>query len=672
MNELRFTAGVNLTAAEAGKAPTFTMLAYTGVAMRLGSFAYPVVVDVAGVKAPRNAAILRDHDPAKIVGHSSGIDLGKNGSITVTGVVSGSGPDAAEIVASSKQGFPWQASIGASVERSEFVETGSKVRVNNTNHTGPLYIVRASELKEISFVAIGADAATSATIAAKSQAGKSGGKKGVMNFESYIVELGFEADSLTDTQRTALEAGWHRDHPQDGNTIPMALASGIGDLVAKFCSDQPAVSVEFNALGKQAIKAKWSLETLENKLMLAGLRGATPPRTFAPTTTAGTSADVIQASMLVKLGLPEKAVAASFAVGGERIVDAASSAQHRGAGIQTLLRATMRAAGRTPPSGGFGDGSIREAFECSRRLEASGTSVISVSGILSNAAHKLLLNSFNSVPMTWQRWCRVGSAANFKPQNRYRMTGLGVFEEVAAGGELKHVSLTESEAEANLKTYGALLGIDRHDIINDDLSAFASVPKALGRMSAIKIEKSVYETLLANAGSFFGTGNANYESGGGSVLAAAGLVAAYARFQNQTDANGDPTMLVPTLLIVPPALEITARQLTRDTDVIAVGVGATAATTTSGNPWAERFEPLPVPYLGTAFGLTGSSNTGWYLMVEPGDFSPVEVAFLNGQQVPTVETAELDFNRLGIQMRAYHDFGVSFLEHRGGVFSLGA
>jgi len=40
-------------------------------------------------------------------------------------------------------------------------------------------------------------------------------------------------------------------------------------------------------------------------------------------------------------------------------------------------------------------------------------------------------------------------------------------------------------------------------------------------------------------------------------------------------------------------------------------------------------------------------------------------------QEPTVETAEMDFNVLGIQMRGYHDFGVAKQEYRAGVKSEG-
>ena len=43
-------------------------------------------------------------------------------------------------------------------------------------------------------------------------------------------------------------------------------------------------------------------------------------------------------------------------------------------------------------------------------------------------------------------------------------------------------------------------------------------------------------------------------------------------------------------------------------------------------------------------------------------------AFRNtGQERPTVESADADFNVLGIQMRGYHDFGVAKQDFRRGV-----
>jgi len=68
---------------------------------------------------------------------------------------------------------------------------------------------------------------------------------------------------------------------------------------------------------------------------------------------------------------------------------------------------------------------------------------------------------------------------------------------------------------------------------------------------------------------------------------------------------------------------------------------------------------------------TGNSSKAWYLLADPGDLPVIEVAVLNGQESPTIETAEADFSVLGIQMRGYHDFGVALQDARGGVKAKG-
>jgi hypothetical protein len=68
---------------------------------------------------------------------------------------------------------------------------------------------------------------------------------------------------------------------------------------------------------------------------------------------------------------------------------------------------------------------------------------------------------------------------------------------------------------------------------------------------------------------------------------------------------------------------------------------------------------------------TGNSAKAWYLLAEANDLAVIEVAFLNGQESPTIETAQADFNVLGIQMRGYHDFGVALQEPKGGMKAKG-
>ena len=89
------------------------------------------------------------------------------------------------------------------------------------------------------------------------------------------------------------------------------------------------------------------------------------------------------------------------------------------------------------------------------------------------------------------------------------------------------------------------------------------------------------------------------------------------------------------------------------------------------NPFYGRYQVVSSVYASnTAY--TGYSTTAWYLLADPMDEPVIEIAYLNGQESPTVETADSDFNTLGIQMRGVHDFGVRKQSYRGGVKSKGA
>lgn len=66
--------------------------------------------------------------------------------------------------------------------------------------------------------------------------------------------------------------------------------------------------------------------------------------------------------------------------------------------------------------------------------------------------------------------------------------------------------------------------------------------------------------------------------------------------------------------------------------------------------------------------ITGA-DVPWYLMAKPSVLPVIEASFLNNKRVPTVETAQADFNNLGIQMRGFYDFGNEKQNWRGAVKS---
>src|SRR5690606_25391395 len=117
----------------------------------------------------------------------------------------------------------------------------------------------------------------------------------------------------------------------------------------------------------------------------------------------------------------------------------------------------------------------------------------------------------------------------------------------------------------------------------------------------------------------------------------------------------------PALLVVPTALKAAALQLMNSERLI------TGADGTQGdaNIWKDRFRVISSPYMSNS-AYTGNSAVAWYLLADPNDLPVIEIAALNGRVEPVVETADADFNVLGVQMRGYSDVGVALQEYRGG------
>jgi len=165
-------AACSIRAAEEGgeeggkKLPSFTGRAYTGAPMKPGGWWTPIIVDLDGVKVPsQHRPALRQHSHEQIVGHTQSVQVSAEG-IDVAGVFSGEPKHVESVVVPAQNGFQWQLSIGADPIRTEFLEAGEQTEVNGRTVTGPCTISRETELGEISFVPLGADGDTSATVSA--------------------------------------------------------------------------------------------------------------------------------------------------------------------------------------------------------------------------------------------------------------------------------------------------------------------------------------------------------------------------------------------------------------------------------------------------------------------------------------------------------------------------
>lgn len=669
-NELKFSSPVELTAAkDEGKKPTFSIVAYTGVPMQAGGFYQPVIVELTGVKSVNaSIPIFRDHDPGRIVGQG---EYTVDSQIRVDGSMMGSGSDVQEIVELNKDGFKWQASIGASVTRKEFLEAGKKAMVNGREVTGPLVIARESLLQEVSFVAIGADQSTSAAIAASNSLRKATD----MKFEQWLegkgvdpskIEAGSAVHTLLksqfDQEQESLKASRETGTKATFSDLDVEVAKTrkeqarrqeITKVAARFLSEHPGSCDVIEASARLAIEANQEPATFE-LTMLRDFRNEHPVLAGRKRPSSNLTNGVIEAAICqaAKLGTVETDYT-------EQELEAAHKHFRGGIGLKQLLLHCARENGCHELDATSSE-VMRAAFAPDLRAAAS---TISLPNILSNVANKFITEAFMSVEDSWRTISAIRPVADFKQITNHSLTGDLQYTKVGPDGEIKDGTLGEQVYYNQADTYGKRLAITRRDIINDDLGAFAAVSRRLGRGGALAIN-DVFWTAFMDNSSFFTSGRGNYDDGTDTALDAAGLKAAMTLWDALTDPDGKPLGSSAKFILVPPGQWEPAMALMNSTTVN-TGGSSSVARVANNNPWAGMFTVVKSRYLANS-SYTGYSALAWYLLADPNDIPVIETCFLQGKEMPTVETGDMEFSKLGVQFRAYHDFGVTKQEYRGG------
>jgi hypothetical protein len=507
-------------------------------------------------------------------------------------------------------------------------------------------VARKTALGEISFVDIGADANTTAIIAAQQQ------ENVVMDDTQLEQTKEPQNGSDPNPGTVARDAGRDAAGPEAAappDPIGELRASAIVEMkrqgaIRRICAGR------FPEIEEKAIAEGWT----EEKTELERLRASRPKAPAIHAVENTMNGAVLEAACMLTAKLSK--VEDLFE---EKTIDAASNRFRGGIGLQELLLEAAWANGYSGRNFRDSRAVLRHAF--GHNLQA-GFSTVDIGGILSNVTNKFLLEGFFSVERTWRNICAIRNVSDFKTVTSYRLVGRDQYEKVAPGGELKHGTLGEESYTNKADTYGLVLTIDRRDIINDDLGAITTVPRKLGRGSGLKINDVYWATFLDNA-TFFTIARNNYLSGVDTALGINALSLAEVAFMNQVDSDGKPIGIMPAVLLVPPSLSAMGTMLFKSLEI---RDNTSTAKYPIANPHAGKFRTEVSRYLSNNQ-YTGFSDKAWYLLADPNDLSVIEVAFLNGQESPTIETAEADFNVLGIQMRGYHDFGVALQEPRAGV-----
>ena len=641
---------INLQAAEAaeeGKPALrkFSMVAYTGGAMRLGGWPYPVVVDLAGMRVTRKARpILKDHDRASIVGHTDDIMVGDS-RLEVAGVISGVGNTAQEVIATCENGFPWQASLGANADKVVFIPEGKTANANNREFKGPVYIARKSTLGEVSFVALGADDDTEARIAA----GQSGDDED-LDSEQADDDSTDSDDSELDPVNASLDMGSKPKRPVTSGVVSKMRIEAAAESkriagIRKVCAGKhPEIEA-------RALEEGWSVTKTE----LAVLRIERPKAPDQQASQPMYRREVLEAACCLSVGLDETKLLKAY---GERTLNSADPLRH--IGLRELVAECARLEGFDVPRV-FGDGTatIRAGF-----------STLSLPGILENVMNKTLLSAYESTPIAAFDLCSIGTVSDFKEIARYRLLGTGGFEKVAPDGELKHGKLSDQKYSNKADTYGQILALTRHDIINDDLNAFMDIPRQMGRSGAESIDDLFFTLLLKNTG-FFSSANANLLTGPDTKFGPESLTVAKTTFRKQKAGPSNkakdqkPINIRPEFLVVPVEIETDAELLMGSAQLM-IDAQGTPTKIPVDNPHRNKYRVISTPHLSDSY-YQGASGSAWYLFANPNVLPAFEIVFLNGRRTPVIERVEMPANTLGMGFRSYIDFGVNSQDPRAAV-----
>jgi len=262
-----------------------------------------------------------------------------------------------------------------------------------------------------------------------------------------------------------------------------------------------------------------------------------------------------------------------------------------------------------------------------------------------------------------------------------------------------------------LYRFGARMDYSWETMINDDLDALRDTPALFGRAARRTEEKratSLFVSSTGPNGTFFSTANGNlitnsaaqyaFVTTNNPVLSITSLSWALIILSMQKDLDGEPIAIDGAVLVVPPALEITARNIVNAIQIFMNDQGGTqesfgtdgiaSAQRLLTENWARgRVTPLTNYYLPIV--NTTTPNTAWYVFASPSAGRPAaQLSFLSAHESPEIfmkasnavpigggaqtGAMEGDFDSDAIQYKIRHVLGGTLLDPKMAVASTGA
>ena len=622
---------------EPAKFPRLSIEAYTGVACQQSWSAVPVVTDLAGVKVG-DVSLLLDHnwyDWDAILGDCDTVD--NNGrTLMVAGDVIGDGPMVEKYIRLASRGKKFQASIGALIERRETVEAGVQVTVNGRDFVGPIVVVRECTLMEVSVLLFGADANTSAALAAKAM------MEGVMSKDNQIPAgaAGTPAAPATvaaGTAPTNVQASAQQPQTVQQGTAPEAPAPAAAP------AGHPLLHGQVGGDGAQTgLPSGFDYDRLAQAIIdrggdaaLQAVRGSRPHGPAAHVKAGGSPAnetEVFTAALCVHAGMEPAKAEKHFK---PELLEAAHAVREQVTLAQLILSYARK--------NGYAGSGHRITQSNAGEILRLAFSSHDLSNVLAGTYRKFLLDGYESEDDPYELMSATGPLVDYKETKGVRVLGDFQYRKVPATGRIEHAQLSDEARPIKADLWARCTQISTIDMTNDDAGALSGMAMMLGEGGKRAIIEEWYRVFLAGVASGY---FAAATPAAGNAFSLSSLKAAGAAVLRLKDAVGRTIKAQHRLLFVPPELYDGAIEAMNGT-LIVTGENKTVSATSA---LKGRYTPATSTHLPSA--------TTWWTVGGRPSLQPMQIGYVDNQRAPTVQSAVADFDSFGIQFRGFWGFGI--------------
>ena len=284
---------------------------------------------------------------------------------------------------------------------------------------------------------------------------------------------------------------------------------------------------------------------------------------------------------------------------------------------------------------------------------------------------RMMLARYREFPAAWRQFVKVvPNLRDFRTVRRIAADGAeGQWSSVPENDEIDYASMSEANYTYAPLKYAKGIKISFEALMNDDLDAFQTAPDRLGRGGARTLGKFVTGLYIDASGphaSLYTAGNANIVTNN-PALSIAALQTAWKVLRSMLDSDGEPIMVEAAVLVVSPALEVTARNILNAVQVFMTNTGGASGQELVGDNWIGSSLSLAIdPYI-PVVASSANGNTTWALFAAPSVGRPaLEVGFLAGFAEPQLYQKLANTVRIGggvDQMAG--DFATMSQEYKG-------